>query len=373
MKEIDFFSFGYAPRSLKREWQKSVRTVLKSNEYVGGEIVRNFELEFSKYLNVEHVVGVGNGYDAIYTALKVLNLGKGDLVAVPNHTFIATWLAVDAVGAIPLGIDCDESGLMDLDVLESYSGKLSAVIPVHIHGQMLDMNRLTNWASRMGIKIVEDCAQAHGAEIMGKKAGTWGDFGAFSFYPTKNLGAVGDAGALVTNSLQLAEEARSFINYGTQSGQKYTYRSRGVNSRLDPIQAAVLSTNLNYLNDWNHKRKQIAAIYVSAFSKIGLEFFHVKDNSVFHHFIVFSFQRDLSRKLLKESGINTLVHYPELAAETYTKITNGKAQDFSPKTLRFASNGISLPISQWHKFSDINQVVETINRSRILRSFLTEI
>ena len=323
-------------------------------------------------MNVKHVIGVGNGYDALFAALKVLNIGKGDLVAVPNHTFIATWLAVNAVGATPVGIDCDESGLIDLDKLEGFIGELSVVIPVHMHGQMVDMPRLMKWANLKKIKVIEDCAQAHGAEIHGKKAGSWGDFGAFSFYPTKNLGAAGDAGALVTNSSQLADEARSFINYGSIFGKKYEYSKIGVNSRLDPIQAKILSVNLPYLNEWNLHRRRIAEIYSTFFSNIGIRNFKIKENSVFHHFIVFSEQRDNSRKLLNDSGIKTAMHYPELASETYSKLIGTALKPISSLTRKFAHNGISLPISQWHKISDINHVTEEISRSTILRSFLIE-
>ncbi len=294
------------------------------------------------------------------------------MVAVPNHTFIATWLAVGAVGAIPIGINCDESGLMDLDQLERETSKISAVIPVHMHGQMVDMRRLMAWANSRGINVIEDCAQAHGAEIEGKKAGSWGDFGAFSFYPTKNLGACGDAGALATNNQKLANEARSFVNYGSIYGKKYQYSRLGINSRLDPMQAKVLSLNLSCLDTWNHHRRQIADTYASHFSKLGITNFKINENSVFHHFIVFSKNREISRKLLIDNGIKTAMHYPELACETYSKLTGINSKPASSNTRKFASNGISLPISQWHDISDINYIIEVISRSTILRSFLME-
>ena len=204
--EIDFFSYKSAPADLKKEWQLAISEVIDSGQFIGGAAVSNFENEWSQYLGIGHAVGVGNGYDALVIALKALEIGAGDFVAVPSHTFIATWLAVDAVGATPIGIDCDASGLMDLDLLDKESVLFSAVIPVHMHGQMIDMQQLMNWARKNNTKVIEDCAQAHGASIHGKKSGTWGDIGAFSFYPTKNLGAIGDAGALVTDNDDLELE-----------------------------------------------------------------------------------------------------------------------------------------------------------------------
>ena len=196
---VPYFSFDNVPVSLKNQWQVAFSEVVEDGQFIGGKFVEKFEKEWAEYLGTNFCVGVANGYDALVLSLKALGIMPGDYVAVPAHTFMATWLAVSAVGAEPIGIDCDENGLIDLSILESCKINLSAVIPVHMHGQMVDMSRLMNWATENHVRVIEDCAQAHGAEIYGKKAGTWGDIGAFSFYPTKNLGGLGDAGAVTTS------------------------------------------------------------------------------------------------------------------------------------------------------------------------------
>jgi dTDP-3-amino-3,4,6-trideoxy-alpha-D-glucose transaminase len=170
--EVDFFTFSSAPKELKLDWQEAISQVIESGQFIGGPSVNAFENEWSAYLRIDHTIGVGNGYDALVIALRALGVGPGDFVAVPAHTFIATWLAVAAVGAIPVGIDCDSNGLMDLNLLETESTIFSVVIAVHMHGQMVDMQRLTMWAKVQNVKVIEDCAQAHGAEIYGKKSGT---------------------------------------------------------------------------------------------------------------------------------------------------------------------------------------------------------
>ena len=290
-------------------------------------------------------------------------------MAVPKHTFVATWLAVSAVGATPIGIDCDSSGLLDLNLLESSDLNISAAIPVHMHGQMVDMPRLMEWASRYGVKIIEDCAQAHGARIGRKLAGTWGDFGAFSFYPTKNLGAMGDAGALVTNNQSLAADARSYVNYGSVPGNKYEYQFNGINSRLDPLQAAVLSVNLRYLDSWNSRRKVIAARYVDGLEPLGIRTLPIKSDSVFHHFIVESQNRDLTRKLLEAAGIMTEIHYPESAQISFEKYGSALASNEISNASTLSKKTLSLPISPWMSNKNIETVIKTVNSREILDSF----
>lgn len=370
MNKVDFFSFKDAPDSLKKEWKAANREVIDSGQFIGGPYVSKFETEWANYLGVNHAIGVGNGYDAIVVALKVLGIGEGDLVAVPSHTFVATWLAVGAVGATPVGIDCNASGLMDVDLLTSHKSKFAAVIPVHMHGQMVDMPKLVAWANANGVKIVEDCAQAHGARIDGKLAGTWGNFGAFSFYPTKNLGALGDAGSLVTNDAFLANKARSYINYGSMPGNKYEYQFQGINSRLDPIQATILSVNLKYLDTWNAKRKEIAAIYFENFQPLGIKTLPIESDSVYHHFIIESERREMTRKLLETSGIKTEIHYPEAAELSYMKFTKNHFPEERKQASRLAEKTLSLPISPWMSFADVDLVIEAIRSKKILDSLL---
>ena len=370
MDKVDFFSFRDAPNSLREEWYRATREVIDSGQFIGGSYVSRFEKEWAGYLGSNHAVGVGNGYDAIVVALKILGIGEGDLVAVPSHTFVATWLAVGAVGATPVGIDCNTSGLMDLDLLTSLNLDFSAVIPVHMHGQMVDMPRLVKWADAIGVKVIEDCAQAHGAKIDGKLAGTWGDFGAFSFYPTKNLGALGDAGALVTNDESLAKAARSYINYGSKVGNKYEYQIKGINSRLDPIQAALLSINLKYLDSWNLTRQEIASIYMDSFAPLGLNTLPIERESVFHHFILESANRPESRNLLEGRGIKTEVHYPESAEVSFSKFSNKYIPGIKTRALNLSLKTLSLPISPWMNNQQINAVIEGVRNSDVLHSFL---
>jgi dTDP-4-amino-4,6-dideoxygalactose transaminase len=368
MHKVDFFSFKEAPDSLQQEWEVAIREVLDSGKFIGGPYVNKFECEWASYLGVNHAIGVGNGFDAIVVALRVLGIGKNDLVAVPSHTFLATWLAVDSVGAIPVGIDCNPSGLMDLDLLEANNSKFAAVIPVHMHGQMVQMPRLMKWAGDKKIKVVEDCAQAHGAKIENKYAGTWGDIGAFSFYPTKNLGALGDAGAVVTNDDLLATNVRSFVNYGSFPGNKYQYQFKGINSRLDPIQASVLSVNLKYLDLWNSKRQEIASYYVNCFKPFNVSLLPIEGESVFHHFVLQSENRSETQRVLETHGVKTEIHYPESAENSFIKISSDYISNKSIKASTLAAKTLSLPISPWMSDEDIHKVVKAVQSKDVLNT-----
>jgi len=371
--EIDFFSYKSAPADLKKEWQLAISEVIDSGQFIGGAVVSNFENKWSEYLGIRHAIGVGNGYDALVIALKALKIGPGDFVAVPSHTFIATWLAVDAVGATPIGIDCDASGLMDLNLLASENTVFSAAIPVHMHGQMVDMQQLMNWARKNNTKVIEDCAQAHGASIHGKKSGTWGDIGAFSFYPTKNLGAIGDAGALVTGNDVLANRMRSIANYGKIPGHKYDYQYSGINSRLDPIQAAVLSVNIKYLEFWNKARKKVAAKYSKGLSDLGIKLFPNTNESVFHHYVALSENRTTTRNLLNDKGVKTEVHYPESTDRIFRKLTKNDYNKESPIAKNLAEKTLSLPLSPWITDLETDYVLNQISLDSIRRSFLDDI
>jgi dTDP-4-amino-4,6-dideoxygalactose transaminase len=225
------------------------------------------------------------------------------------------------------------------------------------------------WARVNGVKIIEDCAQAHGARIGSKLAGTWGDFGAFSFYPTKNLGALGDAGALVTNNQSLASDARSYVNYGSVPGNKYEYQFNGINSRLDPIQAAMLSVNLKYLDSWNARRKKIAARYVDGLEPLGIMTLPIKGDSVFHHFVVESENRDLTRKLLEAAGIMTEIHYPESAQISFNKFDSAEYLDGKSYASVLSKKTLSLPISPWMNEENVDTVIDNIKSKEILASF----
>lgn len=368
MQNVEFFSFANMPKAVMEEWTIAIKEVLQQGRYIGGEVVETFEKSWSSYLGVNHTVGVGNGYDAMYIALKALKINSGDFVAVPNHTFIATWLSVNATGASPIGIDCDTNGLLDLDKLEESTIKFSAVIPVHMHGQMVDMDRLTRWATAKKIHVIEDCAQAHGAIQKNKKAGTWGDIGAFSFYPTKNLGAAGDAGAIVTDNESLAMSIKSIANYGSAIGNKYRYENIGINSRLDPIQAGVLSVNLKYLDKWNQLRIEIANEYNFFFRDNDITVINDTHGSVYHHYAIRSKNRDQTRKLLTDNGIGTEIHYPEPASKTFEKLTKMNVTENQEVSLRLANETLSIPLSPWMTKEETNYVKTIFQKPEILET-----
>jgi dTDP-4-amino-4,6-dideoxygalactose transaminase len=238
-----------------------------------------------------------------------------------------------------------------------------------MHGQMLDMPRLVKWAAQKNVKIIEDCAQAHGAQINGKLAGTWGHFGAFSFYPTKNLGALGDAGSLVTDDTDLATNARSYVNYGSVPGNKYQYQFHGINSRLDPIQAALLSVNLKYLDLWNSRRCEIASIYSDNFEKFGIKTLPIARDSVFHHYIVLSENREATRQLLEKAEIKTEIHYPETAAMSFNKFNPDHNMQSETNATSLAKRTLSIPISPWMSESNILRVIKALTSNEVLKSF----
>jgi dTDP-4-amino-4,6-dideoxygalactose transaminase len=362
VKEVSFFSFKDAPAQLKVEWLDAIEQVIATNQFVGGDYVREFEDLWAREIEVNFAIGVGNGLDGLVVALTALGISKGSFVAVPAHTFIATWNAVKLVGAIPVGIDVDQYGLMDLNILENLDLEFSCVIPVHMHGAMVDMPRLCNWAKRQKVSIIEDASQAHLAKVGDTFAGKFSDVGVFSLYPTKNLGALGDAGIVVTDSKDLADKMRSFTNYGASIKNKYHHLSFGVNSRLDPIQAAVLSVNLKYLNSWNDRRKYLANLYISNIQeRSGLKLLHgVIDNSVWHHFPVLSNSRDNLVAYLKTVGVATEIHYPLTAASEYFRISDLKEKDF-PIARDLSEKILSLPMSPWHTDEDILYVCKVLN------------
>ena len=300
------------------------------------------------------MIGVGNGFDAIKIGLQSLGIGQGDRVAVPAHTFIATWFAIIAIGGTPVGIDVTIEGQMNLDLLEKEVG-LRAVIPVHMHGTHCDMERLTKWAKANGIKVLEDCAQAAGLDIQGRKSGSWGDVAAFSFYPTKNLFALGDGGAIATNDPNIRERARLLTRYGSDKEDKYLHLSLGQNSRLDTLQAGFLLHALDYLDEWNEIRREVAHRYTQQFLELDIvpEFTF---NSVYHHFTVLLENRDATRAELTSLGINSEIHYPNVAG---IEAVGGTDSSF-PISALIAKKTLSLPISPWQKTQQTDRVVKAL-------------
>ncbi|WP_170426143.1 DegT/DnrJ/EryC1/StrS family aminotransferase [Ruegeria arenilitoris] len=309
---IPFLDLRDGYLELKNEIDTAVLRVLDSGWYILGEEVEGFEAEWANFCGVEHAVGVANGLDALVLSLRVLGVGPGDEVIVPSHTFIATWLAVSAVGAKPVPVepDCKTYNIDPSRLASAITERTRAIIPVHLYGQPADLDPILEIARDRGIAVVEDAAQSHGAKYKGKRIGGASDLVCWSFYPGKNLGAFGDGGAITTNRPDLAEKLRELRNYGSK--KKYVNSVAGVNSRLDPVQAAVLRVKLRHLDDWNERRNAIAELYSVALAGSGLVLPTVSNwaESAWHLYVVSSPNRDHLMSVLKDAGIGTQIHYP---------------------------------------------------------------
>jgi dTDP-4-amino-4,6-dideoxygalactose transaminase len=300
----------------KDEIDAAVRRVLEGGWYILGPEVAAFEQEFSAAMGVAHTVGVGNGTEALHLALRACGIGPGDAVLTVSHTAVATVAAIELAGAAPVLVDIDpRTFTLDPnrleDALRAYVGlQPKAVIPVHLYGHPADMPGIVDIARRHELRIIEDCAQAHGATLHGRKAGSWGDMAAFSFYPTKNLGALGDGGALVTNAADLAERTRLLREYGWR--QRYVSELPGMNSRLDEVQAAILRVKLRYLEQENGRRRELARVYESHLRSTSLRLPQTLSQveHVYHLYVIRTSDRDQLKSYLQENGIGAAIHYP---------------------------------------------------------------
>lgn len=298
------------------EIDEAIHRTLESGWYILGKEVTSFETEFAAYLGLSNAVGVSSGTAALYLALRACDVGAGDTVLTVSHTAVATVAAIELTGATPLLIDI-EPGTFTMAVdrleetIEKSQGSIKAIVPVHIYGHPARMTKIMQVAARHDIRVVEDCAQAHGAEWEGQKVGTFGDVAAFSFYPTKNLGALGDGGAVVTNDETLAGRVRSLREYGWE--QRYVSKTAGVNSRLDELQAAVLRVKLRHLDEDNRRRANLAASYSDALTgheAITIPKTDANATHVYHQYVVCAHARESLRTFLRDRGIGTSVHYP---------------------------------------------------------------
>lgn len=310
---VPFLDLHAAYAELKPELDEAYQRVMNSGYYIMGPELEAFEQNFAAYCEAKHCIGVGNGLDALVLILKAMAIGPGDEVIVPANTFIATWLAVSYAGATPVPVEAEErTGNINPTLIEqAITEKTKAILPVHLYGQPADMDPILTLASRYGVQVVEDAAQAHGARYKGKRTGSLGHAAGFSFYPGKNLGAFGDGGAVVTNDPELADKVRTLRNYGSQV--KYHHLEKGVNSRLDELQAAFLNVKLKYLDDWNQRRQTIATTYLQAFANIPeliLPTVPGWAEPVWHLFVIRHLQRDQLQTALLQQGIASLIHYP---------------------------------------------------------------
>jgi len=361
-RDIPYFSFINAPELLKHEWVSVIEKVIRKGQFVGGEQVENFEMEFSMAIGADDAVSVGNGLDGLVIAMRALGIGKGSRVAVPAHTFIATWLAVDLVGAIPVGVDVDSQGLLNLEELFALNSNIDAVIPVHIHGAMVDMARLSNWAVKNKVIVIEDASQSHKAKLNERFAGTWGDAGVFSLYPSKNLGALGDGGIVIFRDSNLAEIAKTIRNYGSAKIDKYDHKLPGINSRLDALQAAVLRINLSYLDEWNAHRVRLGKLYLENLHSSVTVLQGPDIDSVRHHFpILVNNPKEFMAYLLSHK-VGSERHYPTSAAEAYSKLHDLGKSNINVASMKISRMTVSLPISQWHSTNDVEMVCHIINK-----------
>lgn len=310
---IPFLDLKSTYTELKPELDAAVARILEGGWYILGPEVTAFEQDWARYCDAEHAVGLANGLDALILALRALDVGPGDEVIVPSNTYIATWLAVSDVGATPVPVEANARTFnLDPDEIEAaITPRTKVILPVHLYGQPADMDPILALAEKHGLKVVEDGAQCHGARYKGKRIGAHGDIVCWSFYPGKNLGAFGDGGAITTNDAELARKVRILANYGSQ--KKYQNEVRGTNSRLDPLQAAVLQVKLKALDDWTERRRSIAARYLEAFAdqtNILLPKVPHWADPVWHLFVIRTQNREALQEKLAQAGVGTLIHYP---------------------------------------------------------------
>ena len=356
---------GAAYRELKTEIDAAVSRVLESGCYILGPEVEAFETEWAAYCHVKHAVGLANGLDALVLALRALNVGPGDEVIVPSNTYIATWLAVSAVGAKPVPIEPNPTthNIDTKRIAAAITPRTKVLLPVHLYGQPADMDPILDIAQRHGLRVIEDAAQAHGARYKGKRIGAHGDIVCWSFYPGKNLGALGDAGAITTNDAALAEHVALLRNYGSR--QKYLNEEPGVNSRLDPIQAAVLRVKLGVLDEWTERRRAVASAYTLGLAESGLILPHVPDwaEPAWHLYVVRTPDRSRLQGRITKAGIGTLIHYPIPPHMQKAYADMEILPDAFPLARDLASEVISLPMGPQLGLDQVQDIVNALKNT----------
>lgn len=354
---VPFLDLRATYLEIRPEIDAAVARVLDSGWYILGPEVEAFEAEWADYCGARHCVGLANGLDALTLALRALEVGPGDEVIVPSNTYIATWLAVSAVGATPVPVEPDPAthNIDAAAVAAAITDRTRVLLPVHLYGQPADMDAILALARPRGLSVVEDAAQAHGASYKGRRIGAHGDIVCWSFYPGKNLGALGDAGGVTTDREDLAERVRVLRNYGSR--EKYVNEVQGVNSRLDPIQAAVLRVKLTHLDEWTDRRRAIAARYREDLEGVTVP--HVPNwaNPAWHLFVVSTPERDTLQSRLTEAGVGTLIHYPIPPHLQAAYAGTGFKQGMFPIAERLAGEVLSLPIGPQMLESDISQTI----------------
>lgn len=363
---VPFLDLQASYREIQDEIETAALRSLRSGRYIGGVEVEGFENAFAAFVEARHCVGVGSGLAALELALRALEVGPGDEVIVPSNTFIATWLAVSAVGAAPVPVEPDPLTYnITAEAIEpAITERTKAIVPVHLYGQPADLDPIIALARSRGLSVVEDAAQAHGALYKGVPVGGHGDCVAWSFYPGKNLGAAGDAGAVTTDNAALADRIRLLGNYGSR--ERYFHEIKAENSRLDPVQAAVLRVKLKHLPSWNERRRRIAARYASEIrsNQITLPAVEEWTNPVWHLYCFRHPDRDGLRAKLADAGVETLIHYPTPPhlQEAYAAL--GFRRGAFPIAERMAETLLSLPIGPAMGDEQVDRVIACLGNER---------
>ena len=363
MKKVNFNQLDRGYLKYKNEYDRAAINVLESGWYVMGEQGKMFENEFADFLGSKYCVGLNSGLDALILSFRALDIGEGDEVIVPANTYIASVLGITENRATPVFVDPDDFYNIDSDKIEeNITSRTKAILVVHLYGQAANMNNIKIIADKYNLFLIEDCAQSHGACFDKKMTGTWGHIGCFSFYPTKNIGAFGDSGAIVTDNEEIYEKIKMLRNYGSKV--KYQNEILGVNSRLDEIQASLLLVKLKHYNELIEERRYIANRYLREITNnyIKLPSIRADAEHVWHLFIIQTEYRDRLYKYFKERGIDTQIHYPipPHLSKAYNYL-GYKQYDF-PITEKYASSVLSLPLFEGMRDDELEYVIETINR-----------
>lgn len=361
--KVPFLDLKSPYLELKDDLDAAYRRVMESGWYILGKEVEAFEAEFAAYCETKHCIGVANGLEALHLIVRAYGIGPGDEVIVPSNTYIATWLAVTHAGATPVPVEPDERtyNIDPARIEQAITPKTKAIMVVHLYGQTADMDPINAIARKHNLKVIEDCAQAHGARYKGRRAGSLGDAAGFSFYPGKNLGAIGDGGAVTTNDAELAERIQVLRNYGSRI--KYKNEVIGYNSRLDELQAALLRVKLPKLDEWNDRRRLIAAMYQERLKGItDMVLPHVPDwaEPVWHLFVVRHLRRDELQQRLSAVNIGTLIHYPIPPHFSEAYAHDGFNRHELPIAEQLAKTVISLPMGPHLQESCCLEVISAI-------------
>jgi dTDP-4-amino-4,6-dideoxygalactose transaminase len=363
--KVPFLDLQASYAEIRSDLDAAALRVLASGQYIGGREVDAFEEEFAAYCDVACCVAVANGLEALQLALTAAGVQPGDEVIVPAHTFIATWLAVTHCGAVTVPVDTDpDTFTLDASLLEaSFTPRTKAVVPVHLYGLPADMDAILALCAAHGVAVIEDAAQAHGARLRGRRIGGHGLAAAWSFYPGKNLGAFGDAGAITTNDPDLATRLRLLRNYG--SPVRYVHEVQGRNSRLDPLQAALLRVKLSHLDDWNSRRQSIASRYLDALAGTGVKLPVEPDwaQHVWHLFCIRHPRRDALNDALHSEGVDALIHYPVPPHLQAAYADLGIATGSFPVAESTAATVLSLPIGPAMTDAHVDAVIAAVRRT----------